>query len=179
MSRIGKVPINLPKGVTVSQTGTVITVKGPKGELKYNHEGRVKVSIDGQVVTVDRHDDRGPSKAFHGLYHRLITTAIKGVTEQYTKVLDIQGTGYRAKMDGKNAQISVGYSHPIVYKAPVGITLAVPKETQITVTGSDKQVVGQVAAEIRALRPPDAYMGKGIRYAGEVIKLKEGKTGAK
>jgi large subunit ribosomal protein L6 len=179
MSRIGKLPIPIPKGVEVTLTPTSISVKGPKGQLDLEHHGRVSVAREGDSLVLQRPDDQRQHKAYHGLYQRLVANMIKGVTEQFKKALEIQGVGYRAEMADTRVKISVGYSHPIFYTPPDGITLSCPKPTEIHIIGIDKQKVGQAAAEIRRFRPPDPYKGKGIRYAGEYIKLKEGKTKAK
>ncbi|CAN5378558.1 50S ribosomal protein L6 [soil metagenome] len=176
MSRIGKLPINVPKGVSVSIKGTEVHVKGPKGTLSVPHGGRVDVKQNGEQLNVARFDDSRQSKAFHGLYQRLITNSILGVTQGFKKELEIQGVGYRAAMTGKDLNLSLGYSHPVIYKAPEGITFSVPKQTTIIIEGNDKQSVGQVAAEIRELRPVEPYKGKGIRYIGEHVIRKAGKS---
>ncbi|HNM47426.1 MAG TPA: 50S ribosomal protein L6 [Candidatus Sumerlaeota bacterium] len=177
MSRIGKLPIAVPKGVTVTLKGTDVVVKGPKGELNLSHLGRVEVKQEGDKLVVRRFDDTRQSKAFHGLYQRLISNLISGVTNGFKKELEIQGVGYRAALQGKDLNLSLGFSHPAIYKAPKGITFSVPKPTSIVIEGSDKQVVGQVAAEIRAMRKVEPYQGKGIRYIGERVIRKAGKSG--
>jgi len=176
VSRIGKLPIPVPKGVTVTIKGTDVEIKGPKGTLSVSHRGRVDVTQENGEVIVRRFDDSRQSKAFHGLYQRLIANSVKGVTEGYRKQLEIEGVGYRVALAGKDLNMSMGYSHPVVYKAPAGISFTVPKQTTVIVEGVDKQVVGQVAAEIRAVRPVEPYKGKGIRYLGERVVLKEGKS---
>ncbi len=179
MSRIGKLPIAIPKGVEVQLTPDQVSVKGPKGKLDLEYRGRVTIKREGDALLVTRHGDDRQHRAYHGLYQRLISNMIKGVTDQFKKELEIVGVGYRASMEGKRLVLSVGHSHPIYFTPPDGVTLACPKPTQITVSGIDKQAVGQAAAEIRRFRPPEPYKGKGIRYLGEYIRLKEGKTGAK
>ncbi|MEW6107980.1 MAG: 50S ribosomal protein L6 [Nitrospirota bacterium] len=180
MSRIGKKPLDIPAGVDVRLTGNNIKVKGPKGELDWNFPEETKVSIIDNRVIVERKDDIKKVKALHGLTRKLIENMIKGVTEGYQRVLDITGVGYRAQVQGKKISLSLGYSHPVEFHLPEGISAAVDqKQTQITITGIDKQKIGQIAANLRALRSPDAYKGKGIRYAGERLKLKVGKAGKK
>jgi len=180
MSRIGKVPIAIPKGVDVTLTPSGVKVKGPKGQLSIEHRGRVTVTREGDTLHVARHDDERQSRAYHGLYQRMIRGMVIGVTQQYKKDLEIQGGGWRAAMENKRLVLNVGHSHPIYFDAPPGITITCPKQTQITVEGVDKQVVGQVAADIRNFRPPEPYNGKGIRYVGEYVRQKEGKkAGAK
>lgn len=179
MSRIGKVPIALPKNVTVTLNGSVVSVKGPKGSMSVDTRGHVAVELSDGKVQVNRHDDERSSRAFHGLYQRLIRNAVVGVTEGFKKELEIQGVGYRAQMQGKALGLSLGYSHPIEFNPPAGITLSAPKLTEVIVEGIDKQAVGQVAAEIRKLRPPEPYKGKGIRYKGEHVRRKVGKASGK
>ena len=179
MSRIGKVPVKLPIGVDVSLSEGNVTVKGPKGSLSLKLHERVKVEKTQDEIRVARHDDDRRSKAFHGLYQRLIANMVKGVTQGYQKDLEIIGVGYRAQMEGKKLVLQVGFSHPITFLPPPGITLETPKPTSIVVKGIDKQQVGEVAATIRKYRPPEPYKGKGIRYVGEYVRKKVGKTGAK
>jgi len=179
MSRIGKIPIPIPKGVDIQLSPSRVSVKGPKGQLALDYRGRVAITREGDELHLKRADDERQRKAYHGLYQRLISNMIKGVTDQFKKELEIVGVGYRASMEGKRLVLNVGHSHPIYYDPPDGITISCPKPTQITVVGIDKQAVGQVAAEIRRFRPPEPYKGKGIRYLGEYIRLKEGKAGAK
>lgn len=177
MSRIGKLPIPLPSGVTVDLKPGQAIVKGPKGQLVVDFDPDIEVKIeDGQVV-VKRPTDNRRHRSLHGLTRALLANAITGVSEGYVKELEIKGIGYRAKMQGDKIELSIGFSHPVIIEAPEGITLEVPEPTKIKVSGIDKQKVGQVAANIRAIRPPDAYHGKGIRYAGEVLRLKPGKAG--
>ncbi|MER3555047.1 MAG: 50S ribosomal protein L6 [Meiothermus sp.] len=180
MSRIGKQPITLPKGVTADVNGGLVKVKGPKGELTVAYASEMQVKNENGSVTVSRASDSRTDKSLHGLTRTLIANAIQGVSAGYTKEMIISGTGYRAQMQGKNLELAVGYSHRVVVNPPAGITFEVPEPTRIRVTGIDKQLVGQVAANLREVRKPDAYHGKGIRYADEVLKLKPGKAaGAK
>lgn len=180
MSRIGKKPIEIPSGVNVGLKGSMISVKGPKGELSWSIPEGTKASVaDGRIV-VERADDSKKVKALHGMTRNLIANMVAGVTAGYQRVLEIVGVGYRAQVQGNKLTISLGYSHPVEFKLPDGITASVDqKQTVITLLGIDKQKIGQVAADIRALRSPDAYKGKGIRYSGERMKLKVGKTGKK
>ncbi len=181
MSRVGRAPITLPKGVDVNlnMTGTEMTVKGPKGLLKVPVSPRIKVKTDAGTLTLERSSDNRDDRAQHGLARALINNAVTGVSTGYDRKLEIQGVGFRCAMKGKTLELSIGYSHPVVVNPPEGITITAPEQTKITVSGIDKQLVGQVAANIRELRPPDAYQGKGIRYEGEFIKLKPGKAAAK
>jgi large subunit ribosomal protein L6 len=179
VSRIGKVPVKLPKGVDVTLSNESITVKGPKGSLSLKLNEHVQIEKAQDEVRVKRQDDERTTKAFHGLYQRLIASMVKGVTQGYQKELEIIGVGYRAQMEGKKLVLQVGYSHPISFVPPPGITVETPKPTSIVVKGIDKQQVGQVAATIRKYRPPEPYKGKGIRYSGEYVRKKVGKTGAK
>jgi large subunit ribosomal protein L6 len=179
MSRIGKKPIAIPKGVTVKIEGSVVAVEGPKGKLDTNVPRGIKVEQhDGHIVALRENDSQS---ALHGLTRALVNNAVEGVTRGWTRELEIVGIGYRAEMKGKGTVVfTLGYSHPIEYPLPTGIDVVVdPKQTRLTITGIDRQKVGQVAAEIRALRPPDPYKNKGVRYAGERLKKKVGKTGAK
>ena len=175
MSRIGKMPIDLPDGVSVDIAPGLVKVKGPKGELAQTINQDMKVSEDSGTVLVERPTDRGDHRALHGLTRSLVFNMVQGVTEGYEKKLEITGVGYRAALQGKNLQIALGYSHDVIYPIPEGISITAPKPTEIVVAGIDKQKVGQVAAEIRAFRPPEPYKGKGVRYAGEYIFRKEGK----
>lgn len=179
MSRIGKLPVKLPKGVDVTLSESAITVKGPKGSLSLKLNDHVKLEKTQDSVLVKRRDDNRRSKAFHGLFQRLLAGMVEGVTQGYQKDLEIVGVGYRAQMEGKKLILQVGYSQPISFVPPSGITVETPKPTSIVVRGIDKQQVGQVAATIRKYRPPEPYKGKGIRYAGEYVRKKVGKTGAK
>jgi len=176
MSRIGKAPITVPKGVEVKQSGSSMEVKGPKGTLLQVIPGGIALQIDGGVITVKRQDDTKQVRSLHGLIRTLIANMVTGVTEGFSKRLEIVGIGYRANLQGKNLQLSLGYSHPINYAIPDGIEVAVDKQTAITVTGVDKQKVGQVAAEIRGFKKPEPYKGKGIRYVGEQVRRKAGKA---
>ena len=175
MSRIGRQPIPVPEGVTVSVAPGRITVNGPRGELAQTVSERMEVVEDDGVLSVKRATDRGPDRALHGLTRSLIANMVEGVTAGYTKELAIQGVGYRAKLQGKSLELSVGYSHPVSIQAPDGIEFEVPQPTQVIVKGIDKQLVGQVAADIRKRRPPEPYKGKGIRYADEQVRRKVGK----
>jgi large subunit ribosomal protein L6 len=178
MSRIGKKPIAIPKGVTVKVDGAVVDVKGPKGQMKQSLPPGVTASVaEGQLVTRKTSETRELDK-FHGLARSLVNNAVLGVTEGWKKELDIVGVGYRAEMKGKQIVLALGYSHPVVYDVPAGIEIAIEKQTHITVTGVDRQLVGQVAANLRRMRKPDPYQQKGVRYTGEVLKKKAGKTGA-
>ncbi len=178
MSRIGKKPINLPKGVDVKVEGNVITVKGSKGELQWVFPSNMKVSIQDGDLIVERPSDTKQLKALHGLTRNVISNMVVGVSNGYQKVLEISGVGYKAQVQGKKMVLALGYSYPVEFLLPEGITVEVDsRQTQITLKGIDKQLIGQVAANIKALRPPDAYKKKGIRYAGEMIRLKAGKAG--
>lgn len=179
MSRIGKVPIAIPGGVEFKLDRNEAIVKGPKGQLSLMVPGRVSVERQEGAVVVKRHGDDKQAKAYHGLVQRMLRNMVIGVTEGFKKELEIQGVGYRAAMENGKLTLSLGYSHPVVYDAPEGITFEVPKPTSVIVSGYDKQKVGQVASEIRGLRPPEPYKGKGVRYLGEKVRRKVGKTGAK
>jgi large subunit ribosomal protein L6 len=178
MSRIGKKPIAIPTGVTVKADASGVEVKGPKGQLRQPLPPGVTAAVeDGNIVTKKTADDQELDK-FHGLARSLVNNAVLGVTEGWKKELDIVGVGYRAEMKGKQVVLALGYSHPIVYDIPNGIEIAIEKQTHLTVTGVDRQLVGQVAANLRRMRKPDPYQQKGVRYTGEVLKKKAGKTGA-
>jgi large subunit ribosomal protein L6 len=177
MSRIGKMPVDMPSGVDVQVDGTHVTVKGSKGELSRQFNDRVSFSIEDGVITVVREDDTRESRALHGLSRALLANMVQGVSEGFSKVLEIQGVGYRASLKGSDIELLVGFSHPVDVKAPKGITFEVPEPTRIVVSGIDKEQVGQVAADIRKVRPPEPYKGKGIRYAGEYVRRKAGKAG--
>lgn len=180
MSRIGRAPITLPKGVETKLAGAgVVEVKGPKGNLSVTIHPQLDVAVEDGVLSVARNGDDRDQRAQHGLARALIANAIAGVSEGYVKNLEIHGVGFRCQMKGSNLELSLGFSHPVVVEPPAGVTIAAPEPTRITVSGIDKQAVGQVAANIRALRPPDAYHGKGVRYAGEHVKLKPGKAAAR
>ena len=177
MSRIGKCPIPIPKGVNVDLQGAVISFKGPKGKSTLDTRGHVKLKHDDGEIRIDRLGDTHQDRAYHGLYQRLISNMVTGVSEGFQKELELQGVGYRAQMDGKVLVLSVGYSHEVRYGPVDGIELNTPKQTSILIAGFDKQQVGQVAAKIRSFRPPEPYKGKGIRYKGEYVRRKVGKTG--
>jgi large subunit ribosomal protein L6 len=177
MSRIGKAPITVPGGVTVSIDGADISVKGPKGELSRTLPEQVTVRQDGEELLVERIDEERESRALHGLVRSLIQNMVTGVTDGFHKDLDIVGVGYRAAPKGKGLELSLGFSHPVVVDAPDGITFNVPQPTRIEVHGIDKQLVGQVAANIRAWRTPEPYKGKGVRYVDEHVRRKAGKAG--
>ena len=179
MSRIGKNPITVPNGVNITLDGNRITVKGPKGELSRVIPADMQVSQDTGTVTVNRPSDDPKHKALHGLSRTLIANMVEGVTKGFSKQLDIVGVGYKAETRPYGLQLALGFSHPIEYKAPKGIKLTAPAPTQIVIEGANKEVVGQVAAELRSLRPPEPYKGKGIKYAGEQIRRKAGKAGGK
>jgi large subunit ribosomal protein L6 len=180
MSRIGKKPIVMPEKVTVEIKDDMITVKGPKGELSWNYPEKLKISVNDGTVSIERDGDTKVEKSLHGLTRSIIANMVTGVSQGYQKVLEIFGIGYKAQVQGNMLMISLGYSHPIAYQLPDGINASVdPKQTQITLTSIDKQQLGQVAASIKALRLPDVYKGKGIRYAGERLKMKAGKAGKK
>jgi len=179
MSRIGKIPITIPKGVYVTLQEHTITIKGVRGELKWTFPQELQVSTqDTDKLVIERIKDSRKNKALHGLSRSLINNMVTGVTQGFQRVLVIEGTGYRARKEGQSLVLSLGYSHPVTFKMPEGIQADVdPKQTKITINGIDKQVVGQVAANLRQLRPPDAYKGKGIRYENERLRLKVGKKG--
>jgi large subunit ribosomal protein L6 len=180
MSRIGKNPITVPSGVDVAVEGRTITVKGPKGTLSRAIPGEISVRQDDGVLVVERPDDARENRALHGLTRSLVNNMVVGVTDGFTKQLDIVGVGYRAEAQGPNGiKLALGFSHPVNVKAPDGITFEVPTATQIVVSGIDKEVVGQVAANIRSIRKPEPYKGKGVRYAGERVLRKAGKAGKK
>jgi large subunit ribosomal protein L6 len=177
MSRIGRLPITVPAGVEVKVDGNVVSVKGTKGELTHAVASPIQVALDESTLTVSRPNDERESRSLHGLTRTLINNMIVGVTEGYKKNLEIVGTGYRVQAKGSDLEFALGYSHPVAIKAPEGITFAVEGPTKLSVSGISKQQVGEVAANIRKLRKPDPYKGKGIRYAGEQIRRKVGKAG--
>lgn len=179
MSRIGKQPITVPSGVTVSAENGVFKAKGPKGELTVPYHQGLSVKQEGEQLIVERSNDKPEQRAQHGLARSLIANAVQGVSEGYTINLELRGVGFRAKLAGKALELTIGYSHPVVIEPPEGVTFAVPEPTKIDVSGIDKQLVGQVAANVRRVRKPDAYHGKGVRFLGEHIPLKPGKAGAK
>ena len=175
MSRIGRKPVAVPDAVTVTIAPGDITVKGPKGELNQFYSQDMTVSQEDGTILVARPTDRGPHRALHGLTRSLIANMVEGVTDGFEKRLEIQGVGYRAALKGKNLELALGFSHPVPIEAPEGIDFEVPQPTEIIVRGIDKQLVGQVAADIRKRRPPEPYKGKGIRYKGEQVLRKVGK----
>ena len=180
MSRIGKAPVNVPSGVEVSVADRTITVKGPKGTLSREIPGEIEVTVDGGVLTCTRPNDERRNRAQHGLTRSLVNNMVLGVTEGFKKNLEIVGVGYRAEAQGPSAlRLNLGFSHPVNVNAPEGITFEVPVPTQIVVNGIDKEVVGQVAADIRSIRKPEPYKGKGVRYTGERVQRKAGKAGKK
>ena len=176
MSRIGKQPIEVPEGADVTLSGQVVHVKGPKGELTFDAHPDMTVTLDDGVVRVARPSDQPQHRALHGLTRMLVANMVEGVMNGFSKTLEIQGVGYRALKKGPGIELHLGFSHTIQYPAPDGVSLELPDQTTIVVTGVDKQRVGQAAAEIRALRPPEPYKGKGIRYQGEYVRRKAGKT---
>ena len=179
MSRIGNKPITVPEGVEVKLDGKHITVKGPKGTLERDIHSNIKVSINDNMITVERPNDEPQNRSLHGLTRTLINNMIVGVLNEYKRELEINGVGYRAQKKGNNLVMNLGYSHPVEMEAPNGITFDVPNPNQIIVRGIDKELVGQTAAVIRTKRPPEVYRGKGIKYAEEHIRRKEGKAGKK
>ena len=179
MSRIGKHPVVIPKGVTVKVEGNRVQVKGPKGELDRTLHPEMKVSMKDDKVTVERPSDESNHKALHGLSRTLVANMIEGVTKGFRKELDIVGVGYKAETRPYGLQLALGFSHPVKYEAPKGIKLTAPQPTSIIIEGANKEIVGQVAAELRSLRPPEPYKGKGIKYVGEQIRRKAGKAGGK
>ena len=179
MSRIGKLPIAIPAGVEVTLDGKEITVKGPKGTMTRTIVDPIDVEIKDNEIVVTRHNDEAQNRAYHGLTRALINNMVIGVSAGFEKKLEIVGVGYRAQMQGNKLTLNVGKSHPVEYEAPAGINIEVPAPTKITLTGYDKEKLGVFAAELRAVRPPEPYKGKGIRYAGEYVRRKAGKTGAK
>jgi large subunit ribosomal protein L6 len=177
MSRIGRKPINIPAGVTVAVDGSVVTVKGPKGTLTQKVHPNMSVSVEGSVVHVTRPDDEKENKSLHGLTRTLINNMVLGVTEGFKKELEVNGVGYRVQKQGKDLVMNLGYSHSVTVPEEDGITIECPTANKIVILGPDKQQVGQFAAEVREKRPPEPYKGKGIRYAGEYVRRKEGKAG--
>jgi large subunit ribosomal protein L6 len=175
MSRIGKKPIPVPAGVSVAIDPELVTVNGPKGELRERIHRDITVAQEGEELIVTRPTDRGEHRALHGLTRSLVANMVEGVTAGYTKTLEIQGVGYRAVLKGKDLELALGYSHPVPIKAPDGITFEVPQPTRIIISGISKQAVGEIAAIIRKQRPPEPYKGKGIRYEGEYVARKVGK----
>jgi large subunit ribosomal protein L6 len=179
MSRIGKKPVTLPKGVTLDLQGQVVAVKGPKGELRRSLHPEMQLALADGVLTVARPSEDKKHKALHGLTRTLIQNMVDGVAKGFNKTLEIQGVGYKAEAKPYGVNLIVGFSHPVKYEAPKGIKISVENNTVVKIEGADKEKVGQVAAELRAVRPPEPYKGKGIRYQGEQVRRKAGKTGAK
>ncbi|MCZ4068451.1 50S ribosomal protein L6 [Microbacterium sp. NE2HP2] len=177
MSRIGRLPIDIPAGVTVEVTGQDVLVTGPKGELRLTVAKPIEAKVEENQVLVTRPDDERESRALHGLTRTLINNNIIGVTQGYTKGLEVVGTGYRVAQKGSSVEFALGFSHPVTVEAPAGITLTVEGNNKLTVSGIDKQAVGETAANIRKIRKPEPYKGKGVRYAGEVVRRKAGKAG--
>lgn len=179
MSRIGNKPITIPAGVEVTVENNTITVKGPKGTLSKEFHKNMEIKVDGNVITIKRPDDEPYNRSLHGLTRTLINNMVTGVNSEFKRELEINGVGYRAQKQGTKLVMNLGYSHPVEMEAPEGITFDVPNPNQIIVRGIDKELVGQTAAVIRTKRPPEVYRGKGIKYAEEVIRRKEGKAGKK
>jgi large subunit ribosomal protein L6 len=179
MSRIGRKPIPVPKNVTATIDGQTVKVKGPRGELERRLHPSMAISLDDGNITVARPSDEPGHRALHGLTRTLVANMVDGVTKGYSKQLEIIGVGYKAEARPYGLQLALGFSHPVEYRAPKGIKLTAPQPTQIIIEGADKELVGQVAAELRSLRPPEPYKGKGIKYQGEQIRRKAGKAGAK
>jgi large subunit ribosomal protein L6 len=179
MSRIGKRPIPVPKNVTITIEGQHVKVKGPKGELEREVHREMALSMENGEIVVARPSDEAGHKSLHGLTRTLIANMVEGVTKGYQKQLEIIGVGYKAETRPYGLQLALGFSHPVEYRSPKGIKLTAPQPTQIVIEGADKELVGQVAAELRSLRPPEPYKGKGIKYQGEQVRRKAGKAGAK
>jgi large subunit ribosomal protein L6 len=175
VSRIGRAPIPVPSGVTVDISGQKVAVTGPKGTLEHVVSDPIRISQEDGSLVVTRPTDRGPHRALHGLSRTLVANMVTGVTEGFQRKLELVGVGYRAALKGKNLELAVGFSHPVTFEPPEGITFEVPETTQIVVSGINKQQVGQIASEIRRVRPPEPYKGKGIRYEGEAVRRKVGK----
>jgi large subunit ribosomal protein L6 len=179
VSRIGKKPVAIPKGVTVALAGHTLSVKGPKGELSRTFHPDMLLSVEGETVAVARPSDENRHKALHGLSRTLVQNMVDGVARGFAKTLEIQGVGYKAETKPYGVNLVVGYSHPVKYEAPKGIKISVENNVLVKIEGPDKELVGQVAAELRQVRPPEPYKGKGVRYQGEHVRRKAGKTGAK
>ena len=177
MSRIGNKPIAIPAGVTVQVDGSTVTVKGPLGTLTQTFSSLIGIALDGNVINVTRSSDAKEERALHGLTRALINNMVVGVSEGFTKKLEINGVGYRVEKSGTSLKLTLGYSHPVIMEESMGVTFEVPDSNTILVKGADKQAVGQIAAQIRSKRPPEPYLGKGIKYADERIRRKAGKTG--
>ena len=179
MSRIGKKPVTVPQGVTLDLKGSEVAVKGPKGELRRQLHPEMQLALANGIFTVSRPSEEQKHKALHGLTRTLVQNMIDGVSKGFVKVLEIQGVGYKAEAKPYGVNLVVGFSHPVKYEAPKGIKISVENNTTVKIEGADKEKVGQVAAELRAVRPPEPYKGKGVRYQGEQVRRKAGKTGAK
>ena len=179
MSKVGKLPVAIPAGVTVNVTNGVISVKGPKGELKQNYHDEIDIKVEGTEVVLTTKNNAKQTNAYHGLYRSLINNMVKGVTDGFTKTLVITGVGYRAEVKGKELVMNLGYSSDYIAIIPDGLTVAATPDGKLTITGIDKQLVGEFSSQIRKLRKPETYKGKGIRYDNEVIRRKVGKTGVK
>ncbi|MBF0457710.1 MAG: 50S ribosomal protein L6 [Nitrospirae bacterium] len=180
MSRVGKKPIEIPAGVSVVVNGSAVAVKGAKGELSWSIPDLMKLAINGNILTVERAGDTKQERSLHGLTRSLLNSMCEGVSKGFTRDMELVGVGYRAQVKEDKIEFAMGYSHPVIFQLPKGISAEVDKkQTKLTLRGIDKQLLGQMAADIRSIRPPDAYKGKGIRYANETIKLKPGKTGTK
>jgi len=178
MSRIGRRPVAIPSGVSVEVASDGVHVKGPKGSLAGPVPRGIQVAVEGSAVRFTRADDRKPTKALHGLSRALVANMVRGVTQGFSRALEIEGVGYRAEVDGRNLKLSLGFSHPVTMAIPEGLKVTVEKNTAIRIDGIDRALVGQFAANVRAVRPPEPYKGKGIRYAGERVRRKVGKAGA-
>ncbi len=179
MSRVGKLPVKIPEKVKVAIDGNVVKVEGPKGKMSFPYNPKLKIEVAGSEVKVSRPDDSRDSKSLHGLTRKLVVNALSGVSKGYERVLEISGVGFKAEAKGKEINFVLGYSHPVVFRLPEGVTAEVDaKQTRVVVRGVDKHLLGLTAAKIRALRVPEPYKGKGIKYAEEIIRRKEGKTGA-
>ncbi|MCM2332631.1 MAG: 50S ribosomal protein L6 [Anaeromyxobacteraceae bacterium] len=179
MSRVGKQPVKIPEKVKVAVAGTTVKVEGPKGKMAFDFNPAVKVEVAAGEVKVTRPDETRLAKGLHGLTRTMVKNAVEGVTKGYERALEISGVGFKAELKGKELNFTLGFSHPVLFKLPEGVTAEVdPKQTRVVIKGVDKNLIGQTAAKIRALRPPEPYKGKGIKYAEETIRRKEGKTGA-
>jgi large subunit ribosomal protein L6 len=179
MSRVGKLPVKIPEKVKVAIEGTSVRVEGPKGKTSFTFNPKMKVEVSGSEVKVSRPDDSRESRSLHGMTRRLVANAVDGVVRGYERSLEISGVGFKAELKGKEINFTLGYSHPVLFKLPEGVTAEVdPKQTRVTVRSADKHLLGLTAAQIRSLRVPEPYKGKGIKYVEEVVRRKEGKTGA-
>ncbi len=176
MSRVGKQPINVPSGIELKISGTLVSAKGPKGSLDVKLPPLTKVTLDGSVIRVERLDESSTGRAMHGLARSIVNNLVEGVSKGYQKRLEIQGVGFKASVQGNSVNLMLGFSHPILYALPVGVQVVVEDNTKLTIAGASKEAVGRVAAEIRSYYPPEPYKGKGVRYAGEKVVRKEGKT---